>query len=137
MSDGLKNNGEEYILKNDVSTDSLDVGLFNDGTDSLGDADDDASTDITTEPSTSNNYARQTGESFSVANDVGGSAGDWGLENDNTVSFSVSNNTENVDAYFVVENTTDDIIFTGSLSSSRDLTDIDTLDITDVSGELN
>lgn len=124
--------GEEYMIKNNVDTSSFDVGLYNDATDAISDADDLAA--ITSEPS-DGNYVRQTGEAVS-ASDI---SGDWGVDNDSIVTFDVTNTTGTVDSYFFVANfqavdtgdgsATDHLILTGSLSQSYDLSNLDTLEI--------
>ena len=128
----LNDLGEEWLVKHNADGVTLDVGLYDDSTDAISDPDDLGA--ITTEP-TSGNYARQTGESFS-ASDIDG---DWGFENDNQISYDVTNTTETVDSYFIVANfqaedtndsaAEDHLIATGALSQSRDLSQIDTLNI--------
>lgn len=124
--------GEEWLMKNNLDAVSVDVGLYNDATDSITDSEDLA--DITTEPS-DGNYTRQTGEALS-ASDI---SGDWGVDNDSQISFDVTNTTGTVDSYFFVANftavdtsdggDTDHLVLTGSLSQSYDLSNVDTLDI--------
>jgi hypothetical protein len=124
--------GEEWMVKTNLDSESVDIGLYNDSTDSIGDSDDVGA--ITTEPS-DGNYTRQTGESLSAA-DI---SGDWGVDNDNTVSFDVTNTTGTVDSYFFVANfqaddtgdgsANDHLVVTGSLSQSYDLSNVDQLDI--------
>jgi hypothetical protein len=132
MAAVLTDLGEEWTLKNNADGASLTVGLYNDSTDSISDANDIA--DITTEPS-DGNYARQTGVAFS-ARDV---SGDWQMDNDSQVSFDVTSTTGTVDSYFIIANfqaddtgdgaSTDHLIVTGALSQSYDLSNIDTLNI--------
>lgn len=124
--------GEEWMIKNNLDTVSVDVGLYNDSTDSIADSDDLSA--ITTEPS-DGNYVRQTGEAVS-ASDI---SGDWGIDNDTTVTFDVTNTTGTVDSYFFVANfqaqdtsdssAQDHLVLTGSLSQSYDLSNVDTLEI--------
>jgi hypothetical protein len=124
--------GEEWMVKTNLDSESVDIGLYNDSTDSIGDSDDVGA--ITTEPS-DGNYTRQTGETLSAA-DI---SGDWGVDNDNTVSFDVTNTTGTVDSYFFVANfqaddtgdgsANDHLVVTGSLSQSYDLSNVDQLDI--------
>lgn len=125
--------GEEYVLETALSGVTLTVGLYNDSTDSITDTEDLA--DITTEPS-DGNYARQSGVTFDLSDN---GSGDWQLDNDNQISFDVTNTTGTVDSYFIVANfqaddtgdgsATDHLIATGSLSQSRDLSQIDTLNL--------
>lgn len=132
MANILTDLGEEYIIKNDLDGASIDVGLYNDSVDGIGDADDLSA--ITTEPS-DGNYTRQTGVSIS-ASDI---SGDWGVDNDTVVSFDVSGTSGDVDSYFFVANfqasdtgdssSQDHLILTGSLSQSYALSNVDTLEI--------
>lgn len=131
MSYILTDLGEEYLMKNDVGAASLDTGLYNDGTDTIADTDDVGA--ITTEP-TGASYARQV-----TAVTVSDISGDWGFDNDSQESFDTSDSTQTVDGYFLVANfqasdtgdTTnqDHLIATGALSQTRNLSDIDTLNI--------
>lgn len=124
--------GEEWMVKTNLDTASVDVGLYNDSTDTISDTDDVGA--ITTEPS-DGNYTRQTGVALS-ASDI---SGDWGVDNDSQISFDVTNTTGTVDSYFFVANfqasdtsdstATDHLVLTGSLSQSYDLSNVDTLDI--------
>lgn len=133
MAQTLTDIGEEWLVKSDLSTATVAVGLYNDSTDSISDPDDIG--DITTEPS-DGNYTRQTGVSVS-ANNI---SGDWGINNDNKVTFDLQNTTPEVDSYFFVvsfESDTagdsspqDHLVFSGSLSQTYDLNSVDTLDIT-------
>jgi hypothetical protein len=131
MSFILTDLGEEYLMKNDTGATNLDVGLYNDSTDAIGDTDDLSA--ITTEPSGSA-YARQSAPVATA--DI---SGDWGFDNDNQESWDTSDSSQSVDAYFLVANfqatdtgdgsPQDHLIATGALSQSRNLTDIDTLKI--------
>lgn len=124
--------GEEWMIKNNLDTVSVDVGLYNDSTDSIADGDDLAA--ISSEPS-DGNYVRQTGEALS-ASDI---SGDWGTDNDSVITFDVTNTTGTVDSYFFVYNfqasdtgdgaANDHLVLTGSLSQSYDLSNVDTLEI--------
>jgi hypothetical protein len=124
--------GEEWMITNDLDAASVDVGLYNDATDSISDTDDLAA--LTSEPS-DGNYTRQSGEAVS-ASDI---SGDWGVDNDSVITFDVTNTTGTVDSYFFVANfqandtgdgsATDHLVLTGSLSQSYDLSNLDTLEI--------
>lgn len=131
MSHILTDLGEEYTLKTALEGATISVGLYNDTTDAISDTDDlDA---ITTEPS-DGNYARQSGTLTLVDE-----SGDWAAENSSEISFDVVDTTGTVDSYLVVANfqasdtgdasATDHLICTGALSQSRDLSQIDTLNI--------
>lgn len=132
MASILTDLGEEWMITNNLDSASVDVGLYNDSTDSISDSDDVA--DITTEPS-DGNYSRQSDVAVS-ASDIGG---DWGIDNDGTVTFDVSGTTGDVDSYFFVVNfqandtndgsATDHLVVTGSLSQSYALSNLDTLEI--------
>jgi len=129
MVDLITNIGEEFIVDTNLDGESLDIGLYNDNTDSLGEGDDLAA--LSTEP-TGANYNRQS-DTF-TSNQVGT---EYGIENDNEQTFTTDDSTQTVDAGFVVANfqssvagdgsATDHIIAAGDLSESRDLTDIDEL----------
>jgi hypothetical protein len=79
MASILTDLGEEWMIKNDLDAVSVDVGLYNDSTDAIGDSNDIG--DISTEPS-GGNYTRQTNVSVS-ASDI---SGNWGVDNDSQVS---------------------------------------------------
>jgi len=122
--------GEEYTIKNAINA-TFTVGLYNDSTDAISDANDLA--DITTEPS-DGNYARQ-----SAAFNAADISGDWGIQNGSTITFDVTNTTGTVDSYFIVVNfqatdtgdgsATDHLFATGSLSQSYDLSNITSFEI--------
>lgn len=133
--------GEEYLILNglDSGATAWSVGLYDDaavGTtgDSVVDGSDLAA--ITTEPAGAA-YARQT-STFSPSNEDGDATGllDSSI-NDSLLSFDVSDSTGTVDSWFLVINftatgdasATDHLIATGPLSKERDLSQIDTLDI--------
>jgi hypothetical protein len=128
----LNDLGEEYTIKNGLTGSSFIVGLYNDSTDSFSDTDDLA--DLTSEPS-DGNYARQTSVTLAASDN----SGDWQADNDSQISFDVTSTTGTVDSYFIAVNfqasdtsdgsPTDHIIATGALSQSRDLSQIDTLNL--------
>lgn len=132
MAQTLTDIGEEWLVKSDLSTATVDVGLYNDSTDSLTDSDDVAN--ITTEPG-DGNYARQTDVSIS-ANNI---SGDWGVVTDGKVTFDLQNTTPEVDAYFFVvsfqsetagdSNAQDHLVVAGGLSQTYDLNSVDTLEV--------
>lgn len=132
MVDLLTNVGEEYVVENNADGETIIVGLYNDSTDTLGETS--TLSDITTEP-TGSNYSRQSGtvttEQFS---------GDFGFDNDAQLSFDTSDSSQTVDSFFVVINfqsdsvagdgaAADNLVAAGDLSQSRDLSQVDTLDI--------
>jgi len=123
--------GEEYILETALGGVSLDVGLYNQSTDSLGETSD--VSDITTEPAGSA-YARQT-STYSLSDE----SGDWGIINDSLLSFDTTDSSQTVDSYFIVANfqaddtgdsgANDHLVGFGALKKDRNLSDIDTLDV--------
>lgn len=133
MAHILTDVGEEYYAKTALGGATLTVGLYNDATDAVIDTDDLAG--ITTEPGTTN-YARQS-SAFSVA-DI---SGNWGIQNDVQLTFDFSDTSvsKTVDSWFVVVNfmsvekadaaASDHLMATGALSQSRDIGQIDTLNV--------
>lgn len=140
MTTQLHDTGEEFIIDTVFRVDtitkpgSVDIGLFNDGTDALSDGND--VTDITTEPAGAA-YARQSatldGADFSNSD----SGGDW----QTTIAdqtFDTSDSSQSVDAYFIVVNfdsddagdagtPADHLFWTGALDQTYDLASVDTL----------
>jgi len=131
MSAILTDYGEEWLMKTDVDNTTVDVGLFDSNTDTITDPSDVA--DVTSEP-TGNDYAR----AQSVAVSASDISGNWGIDNDAKITFSVGDASEDVDSYFFVANfaasgdsgtPTDHLVLTGSLSQTYDLNSVDTLEI--------
>ncbi len=132
MATLLTDLGEEYVLETALEGVTLEVGVYNDGTDAITDTNDLA--DITTEP-TGSAYARQA-DTYSLVDNANGN---WQLDNNNQLTFDVSDSSQTVDSYFIVASfqaddtgdgsVTDHLIATGALSQSRDLSQIDTLNI--------
>jgi hypothetical protein len=132
MSYVLTDLGEEHVVKNGLDGVSFSFGLYDDGTDAIGETNDVA--DITTEPAGSA-YARQS--ATPSAQDL---SGDWGIET--TVSFDTSDSSvSSIDGTFAVVNfqasdtgdgaATDHLHSThGPFGTERDLSQIDTLDVT-------
>lgn len=123
--------GEEYTVETALEGVTVTIGLYDDSTDAVADTDDVA--DITTEPS-DGNYARQ-----SVGLTLSDESGDWAAISDAQVSFDVTNTTGSVDSYMVIVSfqaddtgdagANDHLICTGALSQTRDLSQIDTLNV--------
>lgn len=124
--------GEEFVYETNTNGQTVDVGLYDDSTDSIGEADNLAA--ITTEPSGSS-YTRQTDTVT-----TGLFSGEFGIDNDTELSFDVSDSSRTVDALFIVANfqsdsvagdasSTDNLIAAGDLSQTRDLSSIDTLTV--------
>jgi len=121
MTAGLKNNGEVQILEDAMGSTSYEIGLYNDSTDALGDSA--TMSDITTEPSTADDYSRQTVNGFNVSLNANSNGEAVAPQ----VTFNVSSNTETVDAVFVVNSSTGELQFASALQQSRDLSSIDNL----------
>lgn len=134
--------GEEYTVKNALDTASVTIGVYEDATDALSDTSIDPSTAITTEPGNTN-YARA-----SVAVSAAETSTDvWGVENDSSFSFDFSDTTtsQNVDAFFVMINfnsveggsTGDWIVANPSMSQTRDIGSVDSIDVAAGDLEIN
>lgn len=128
----LTNIGEEWYTENNVNGATVIVGLYEDSTDQLGETS--VLSDITTEPGGSN-YARQSSAVTTLQ-----ISGNFGFDNDSQLSFDTSDSSQTVDAAFVVVNfqsdtvagdagANDHLVAAGDLSQSRNLSDIDTLNI--------
>jgi len=97
---------------------------------------------ISTEPDTANTYSRTSEASGNLTVDTSGSDAVFNFP---TQTFDVATNSETVDSYFVVVNfdsdeagdggtPTDHLFFNGSLSQSRDLSQIETLKVDSIGG---
>lgn len=132
MAYGLKDTGEEflvdYVFEESVTKPtSVDVGLYNDNTDSLTDSDDIGS--INTEPGGAS-YARQSVSFGTGFSSVDNSNGNWETQMVD-LTFDVSDSSQTVDGYFVVitfqsddkgdGSATDHLFWTAPLPSSLDL----------------
>lgn len=158
MTIQLHDTGEEFIIRKVFTEDlgtvtGVSVGLFNDATDALADSDDVGQ--ITTEP-TGSAYAPIAltfGTGDFTAQDSGG---DWAAvfsDAGSDLTYDVTDSSQTVDSAFVVvtfqANDTadgsqqDHLLFTLDLedsqgnSVSRDLSQIDTLDLTASTGGLS
>lgn len=132
MASILTDVGEEYLVENNASGETLSVTLYNDSTDTITDADNLAA--ITTEPAGAS-FARQS-STVSTAQ----ISGNFGFDNDSVLTFDVSDSTQTVDAAAIIVNfqsdtvagdsaATDNLIAVADLSQGRDLSQIDTLEI--------
>jgi hypothetical protein len=132
MANLLTNIGEEYVIETNTNGATVKVALYNNSTDSISDSDDLSA--ITTEPG-GGAYARQ---SSTVTTQQIGS--DFGFDNDSKISFDTSNSSNTVDhAAFIVNFQSDSVAGDGSandhligvaaLSQSRDLSQIDTVEV--------
>jgi len=130
--DLLVNIGEEYVITKNVDGATLEVGLYNDSTDNIGEGNNLAA--ITSEP-TNGNYSVQS-SAFSASN----ISGNWGVENDAKLSFDFSDtqdDTMEVDTAFVqatfdsteAGSNSTHLIANPSLSQTRKVGSIDTLEI--------
>lgn len=132
MANGLHNAGEELVIKEFFTDEktrptSATVGLYDDSTDTL--ADGDTYADITTEPS-DGNYAAQTVNFGNTDWNSGVSGGDWQAILSDIV-FDVTDTTGSVDSFYVTVTFTSEehgdagdtqhLLFTASLSQTRDL----------------
>jgi len=137
MADLVTNVGKEYVFDVDQDTDSIELLLYNDATDALTEADNLGA--ITTEPDTTQTYARQTAEIGTLEINS-----NYGFENEQEYEFDVTDNTETVDAAGLVANfessvagdtePQDNLIAAGFLTETRNLEDFDTITI--VAGDL-
>ena len=118
MPANLHDQGEQLILNAAFGSRTVDVGLFNDSTDALSDSATYSS--ITTEP-TGSAYAVQSVTGPTVSLNSGTSSLDLG-----SLSFDVSDFSQSVDALYVRDQSSGDLIFTNTLDSSYDLSQIDT-----------
>lgn len=128
----LTNVGEEWYTENNVNGATVFVGLYNDTTDSLGETS--VIGDITTIPGGAS-YSRQSDTVTTLQ-----ISGNFGFDNDSQISFDTSDSTQTVDAAYIVVNfesdtvagdsgASDNLVAAGDLSQSRNLSDIDTLNI--------
>jgi hypothetical protein len=113
MSNIVVNSGEQYILKNNLNGDTLTVGLYNDATDAISDADGTGA--ITTEPGNTN-YGRQS-TTFSVSTT---GDNDGLVSSDNKLSFDFSDlgSQTDLDSYFITDGA-GTLIATGALNQTR------------------
>lgn len=128
MSHILTDLGEEYVIKNGAIGSGFVVGLYLDATDAISDTDD--LSDITTEPAGAS-YAAQS--AVMEADDDG----DWHAQANAAIEFDTSDSSTSVDSYYIAKSfqavdTSDGsptlhLLYTGALSQTRDLSQIDTL----------
>jgi hypothetical protein len=142
MATGIHKYGEEFFITQNPQV-TMDIFLFDDTSESNWDESSDVG-DLTTEPNqTGSGYSRQS-VSFtaSVAN-----GSDWYLNAANTVSFANLGSftaSKVVTAYGAAYSFSydggpggDHIVFTGSLSQSRNLQDFDQLNVDNIGGEID
>jgi hypothetical protein len=129
MPANLHDQGEQLILDSAFSSRTVEIGLYNDSTDSLSDSATYSS--ITTEPSGSA-YAVQSVSGPTVSQNSGTTEVDMG-----SLSFDVSDSSQTVDGCYVRDSSSGDLILTNALDSSYDLSSIDTLDLSNVGMSLD
>jgi hypothetical protein len=130
MPANLHDQGEQLVLDSALGSRDLEVGVFNDATDSLGDGA--TYSDITTEPSGSS-YATQSVAGGSVSQDSNGvTTIDLG-----TLTFDASDSSQNVDALYVRDSSSGDLIFTNTLDQEYDLGSIDQLELSNPGMQLD
>lgn len=133
MADLVTNIGKEYVFDVQQDTDSIDLLLYNDATDSLTEGDDLAA--ITTEPDTAQTYARQNSAIQTLSINT-----NYGFDNEADFTFDVSGNSETVDAAGLVANfastvagdggtATDHLVAAAFLTQTRDLSNFDTITV--------
>jgi hypothetical protein len=120
----LHDEGENFVLTQALGSTDMDVGLYNQSTDSLTDSA--TYSDITTEPSGAS-YAVQTANGGTVSTSSGTTDIDLG-----SLSFDTSDSSQSVDALYVRDKTSGDFLFTNDLDSTYDLSNVDTLDLSNV-----
>lgn len=132
MVDLLTNIGEEWLVENNIDGVTVTVGLYEDATDTLGEAS--VLTDITTELA---------GAAYNRQSDTIGTTqigGNYGADNDSQIVFDTSDSSQTVDAAFIVVNfqsdtvagdgsATNHLVAAGDLSQSRDLSQVSSVEI--------
>lgn len=120
----LVTNGQQELAQNDATSLTVEIGLYDDSTDSIPVGG--TLADITTEPG---NVSRiSSGITLSTPDDyveLNASA--------TPITFDVSGSSETVDSYFVVVNS--ELFYTGALEQSRDLSGVDELELQTVGKE--
>lgn len=129
MAANLHDLGENLVLTSALGSRGMDVGLFNDGTDALTDSS--VYADITTEPAGAA-YAAQGVTGGTVSTDSGTTEIDLG-----SLTYDVSDSSQTVNAVYVRDSSSGDLIFTNALDSSYDLSSIDNLDLSNVGMSLD
>lgn len=126
MPFGVKQDGEEYLLKNSVDSITIELSLYNESSDQH--AFTEGLAEITTEPT---GLTRQTATVTAELN----ASNHWEIDTDSTVTFDTSSQTENVDGYFARVNSTGEFLLTAALLDSDgnprtvDLSEVDELDL--------
>lgn len=110
MTNQLQNEGELFVLNNNLGTVTYELGLYNDATDALVDGDGYAA--ITTEP-TGAAYAAQTQGTVTIQLD-GNSDGQIVID---PVTFDVSDSTQTVDSVYIRDSASGDLIATNGIGT--------------------
>lgn len=130
MALGVKLDGQEFLLGNDVGQRSLDFGLYNEANNPHPRNGDE--TDIGGEPVNYSVVSEQV--TIKLVND------NWQFSTDAQIEIDVVDATETVDAYYAVDSNTGTFLLTADLlgpqGSSRtvDLSEVDQLNISDGAG---
>lgn len=119
MATQLHTEGELFLLVGALDTTEVEIGLFDDSTDAL--ADGATFDDITTEPS-GEEYAAQATSDNTVSENADGN-GEIVYDD---VTFDTSDSTQDIDAAYVRDSTSGDLLFTASLDQTYDLGSVDT-----------
>lgn len=119
MATQLHTLGEVFLLDGALTGTDVEVGLYNDATDALTDGA--VYDDITTEPSGAE-YAAQTTQAVTVEENADGN----GQATYDDVTFDTSDSTQDVDAAYIRDSVSGDLLFTCSLDETYDLDSVDT-----------
>lgn len=130
MTNQLQNDGETFTLNNNLGSVTYEVGLYNDATDTLADADGYAA--ITTEP-TGAAYAPQSQATVTIQLD-GNSDGQIVL---NAVTFDVSDSTQTVDSVYVRDSASGTLLFTNSIGTQDLSTKDGSLEVSNIGFSLD
>lgn len=120
----LHDSGELLVLNSAFDGRTVEVGLFDNSTDSLSDSD--GYSAITTEPDGSD-YAPASVSNPNVSQTSGTTTVEMG-----DLTYQVSDATTSVNYVFVRDSSSGDLIFTNELDQAYDLNSIDTLDLSNV-----
>lgn len=120
----LHDEGELLIFESAFNGRDVEIGLYNDSTDSLAEAS--TYSDITSEPDGSD-YSPQT----VTDPDVSANGGDTEVTL-GEISFDVGNAASTVDYVYVRDANSGDLVFTNELPQEYDLDSVDIIDLTNV-----
>lgn len=125
MTNALYNNGETRVLTAGLQSRAVNIGLYNDSTDTLTDSS--TMSGITTEPSGSAYSAQSLTGTSSIA--LNGSNNGQATYAD--VTFDTSNSTQSVDSVYIQDSSSGELLFTCALDSTYDLSNIDSFTVQD------